>query len=558
MENSLTSQIRYALANNLLSELIDLKEICDKLHRAEYVENYTPEDMPTDELYEEMKNKVELARGSIVTGVLTSRDVDPSKTYGTKNLKELSDLHMAKDAIRKDSYVSIIDQRVICMPKYDGCSVCARFISKDNQMILDQSETRGDDVAFSLHKSTDMNDLLQIVLDSKNCKWFHTEFQKLAGLIKSITIRGEMVLVDKSINKPPASYVAGQINRKNLEFDPDHVIGYKMFEITRIIEKSGESVVPDQLKACKILQAIDPSLTYEILDLNSNSEENTNKVLDLFKLWKNDLESPIDGVVYCKPDWRYPLYKNEERGVNYGKYALKPSDKRISKIKFIEYNIGKDGKLVPVIHYNLINYSGKEFRKAKSCISDLYKFINENNLNTESIIDVTFQKGMIPNITRVESPINGDPIKLPEVCPECKSRLILKVNKSIVTLTCTNIACPGILIKKLNHFCKNMQIKGISDKTLKSFMEKSGNDIKTVFDLINEKIDKDIKNIIEESTISNLLVSLDLYTKTQISKDPNLSSIQGYLVQDYIILIRDNILSKFNSPIVDAVRLYLE
>lgn len=558
MENSLTSQIKFAIANNQTSKLIELKDICDKLHRSEFVENYSVNDMPTDELYEEMKNKIDIARGSIVTGILTSRDVNPTKTFGTTQLKQLSDLHMAKDAIRKDSYVPIIDQNVICMPKYDGCSVCARFVNKNNEMILEIAETRGEDVGYSSHKSTNMIEKLQHILDSGNCKWFHSNFQILAKKLKSITVRGEVVLVDKSIQSPPASYIAGQIGRKNIEFDSDHVIGFKMFEITRFIDLNGNVTIPNQLLTCKMLKSIDPSLDFKIINLGNDTEENTNKLLDLFKQWKNDLESPIDGIVYCKGDWKYPLYKNEEKGVKYGKYALKPSDKRTSKINKIEYKIGKDGKIVPIIHYNEIEYSGKKFCKAKSCISDLYRFIN-NNLNSESIIDVVFQKGIIPNVTHIENHEIGKLIKLPELCPECNSTLILKHNKNTVTLTCTNPSCPGILIKKLEHFCKNMKIKNISVKTLKSFMDTSENDISKVFKLIELKVANEgyIKDLIEKSTISDLLIALDLFTKTQITKNNKLNSIQSYLVRDYIILIRDDILSSINSPIVDVIKSYL-
>ena len=188
----------------------------------------------------------------------------------------------------------------------------------------------------------------------------------------------------------------------------------------------------------------------------------------------------------------------------------------------------------------------------------MYRFIN-NNLNSESIIDVVFQKGIIPNVTHIENHDIGKLIKPPELCPECNSTLILKHNKNTVTLTCINPSCPGILIKKLEHFCKNMKIKNISVKTLKSFMDISENDISKVFKLIESKVANEgyIKDLIEKSTISDLLIALDLFTKTQITKNSKLNSIQSYLVRDYIILIRDDILSSINSPIVDVIKSYL-
>lgn len=53
-------------------------------------------------------------------------------------------------------------------------------------------------------------------------------------------------------------------------------------------------------------------------------------------------------------------------------------------------------------------------------------------------------------------------IEIPTSCPSCKSSLEI-VNEQ---LFCRNKECPAQTLKKLQHFCKVMKIKGMGEKTL--------------------------------------------------------------------------------------------
>ena len=57
---------------------------------------------------------------------------------------------------------------------------------------------------------------------------------------------------------------------------------------------------------------------------------------------------------------------------------------------------------------------------------------------------------------------------IPEVCPICGEKTIIKKDNDSEFLFCPNDACEGKFINKLEHFCgkKGLDIKGVSKATL--------------------------------------------------------------------------------------------
>ena len=546
--SQLTSEIKNAIANVNIAEMLRLKDICDKLHRNDHVDGYKPEDIPTDALYEQLKTQLEIEQSHVANGLL-KKQVENDHFIGYREKQELSDMYMAKDAIIKKSSAEEIKGRVICMPKYDGCSVCARFVWKDDEgsFVLDAAETRGDDIGYDDHKSTDMSTKLQLLLDSDRCPWWPKKFNEFHKFANTITLRGEVVLVDKSVKVPPAIYASSQIGLKYGTFDSNGVLSYKPFEITRYTTLDGKSKVPSQLKACELFKQLHKDLDYIIVDLEGDVVKDTETLQEIFDDWKATLNSPIDGVVYCDETWSYPLYREEAKGVKYGKYAMKPSDTFVSKLENVEYSIAKDGKLTPVVCFKTINYCGKTCNRARSCITNIDNFIREKGLGIGSTIDITFQKGITPDMTGVEANTSDEVLTLPKICPVCKGILILKRTKTITTLTCTNANCRGILTKKLNHFCTNLKIKGYGDKSINKLL--LAHDLEEAMKLMCP-----LKETLLNADISDLLIALDLYSKTTLKKNAIAFNIKDRLVRDELQTVRDVILKDIDSPIVNVVK----
>lgn len=544
--STLSDEIKVAITKGYAPTLAKLINICENLHRGIEVDGYEISDIPSDSLFEQLKQKYEEVRAAVASKIATGKKVS------TKKGKILSDMHMAKDAIIKNS-VSLLDNTiVICMPKYDGVSCAIRFVWNDeiDSFIVDAAETRGTDVGFT-HKNTNMKDRMIQLLESDTCPWIE-RFNKLHSKYKTVTVRGEVVLVDKSI-QPAAPYVAGKINSKSKILDAEGVIGFKMFEITRMIDLEGNISVPSQKVACSLISQIDKTIPFEIIELTSDS---TQQLMQVYEKWNETLDSPIDGVVYCDLKWKYPQTETEASGVNYGKYALKPMQLVPTIFERVEYKVAKDGKLSPIIFYKQVSIAGKKYAKAKSSITELLRFIEDKHVGPGSTIDLKLCASIIPKVEDVVVDTSDKPIKLITHCPDCGSELVLKRNK-IATLTCINPTCKGIVIKQLVTLLKTLKITGYAEKTVENILGECGSNFMKVFDAIDEaKYKGFVKSKIDEATVGDLIYGLNLATRTSLQKIKHIWDIRNMKVNDEVEIVRDFI-SKYHTVITSMILAYI-
>ena len=154
---------------------------------------------------------------------------------------------------------------------------------------------------------------------------------------------------------------------------------------------------------------------------------------------------------------------------------------------------------------------------------------------------------------------------IPEVCPICGKSTVVCVDNETKVLKCTNPACAGKLINKLDHFCgkKGLDIKGLSKATLEKLLEwgwvnnivdimtlsqykeewikKSGFGIRSVEKILNSieaakttSLDKFISSLgipLIGSTVSRELIKhIDSYEdfRTKVREKFNFATIDGF------------------------------
>ena len=412
---SLSELCKRAIADEDVKELERLIEICDLLHRDKPVDGYSIDDIPTDELYMGMVYKLEeiISRG-------VTRAIKPIEVHESKSLGEM---WMGVDAIIKSPTInkSMIGRKVIIAPKYDGCS-CAVKLARDDQglFFVKLARTRGRDEGTT-KKFTELTNEMAKLLNEGD--WFNS-INNCAVLdeVKELTVRGEIVVIDKSkLKQPPAPYVAGRINSSLKELNKDGIVGYRMFEIMKIEKLDGSSFIPSQLETMEILSDIDQSLVYTVIVLDDDESRAEKQLLNIFNEWKENLDEPIDGIVYTEPSWHYPTQR-EELGVNYGKYALKPNVHSVSRLTGVSYVIQKDGKLIPSITFRKIIIEGRKISSARSSISDLYEFVENKHVHLNAVVEVMLSASISPVVKEVnddEESMKNDLLMLPSDCPFC-------------------------------------------------------------------------------------------------------------------------------------------
>ncbi len=104
-------------------------------------------------------------------------------------------------------------------------------------------------------------------------------------------------------------------------------------------------------------------------------------------------------------------------------------------------------------------------------------------------------------------------IEIPTTCPTCNSPLV-EVNEQ---LFCRNKDCPAQTLKKIQHFCKVMKIKGAGEKTLELLEFEEIRDLyefslSYYVDTLGETIGRKLHKEVQDSKVLPLNVSLAAFS----------------------------------------------
>ncbi|PPR47224.1 MAG: DNA ligase [Alphaproteobacteria bacterium MarineAlpha5_Bin9] len=248
-----------------------------------------------------------------------------------------------------------------------------------------------------------------------------------------------------------------------------------------------------------------------------------NEMIDYFNKINNERNNilyDIDGIVYKLNDLNFQnrlgfVGKNPRWAI-----ALKfSSEKSITKITKINYQVGKTGAITPVARLNPVNIGGVIVSNAT-----LHNFdeINKKDIREEDIVEIQRAGDVIPQIIKVLK--KGNPrkekISIPIKCPSCGSKTFKDPDEAVVR--CNNeFNCKDQLIGKLEHFIskKAMNIEGFGKKQVKLFWDL--NIIKNYVDIY--KIQNHKNKIINmegwgETSYNNLIQSCKKSKKVSFEK----------------------------------------
>lgn len=200
-------------------------------------------------------------------------------------------------------------------------------------------------------------------------------------------------------------------------------------------------------------------------------------VLDFIHAWehqKDTLPYDIDGVV-VKVNSRN---LREELGTTAKAprwaiaYKYQP-EQAITELRSITYQVGRTGYITPVAELKPVRLAGTTVKRAS-----LYNYdeIRRLDLHLPDVVVVEKSGEIIPKVVRVlpeKRPAHAQPVKPPEVCPECGTPLIQPEGE--VGRYCPNYKyCPPQVIGRLEHFVSRraMNIQSLGEKILRKLYEK--------------------------------------------------------------------------------------
>ena len=208
-----------------------------------------------------------------------------------------------------------------------------------------------------------------------------------------------------------------------------------------------------------------------IFDSMQTVEEEINDIKELSK----ELYYPIDGVVIkyrsCKKRESLPSTSHHAGGALAYKFY---DDEYETKLKNIEWTMGRTGVLTPVAIFEPINIDGTVVERAS---------LHNVSIKNETLhgqgwigqhIKVIKANQIIPQINWAEEDddTTKNYIKQPLICPICGEPLY-ECGTETITLNCENPKCDGKIINQFDHFCgkKGLDIKGLSKATLEKLID---------------------------------------------------------------------------------------
>lgn len=291
---------------------------------------------------------------------------------------------------------------------------------------------------------------------------------------------------------------------------------------------------------------------------------------------------PIDGLVCTVNDLatRNSMGETEKFPKHSIAYKFKDESEETT-LRDIEWTIGKSGALTPVAIFDPVELDGTTVTRASVHNVSILK-----NLKLGEGDTVTVKKAnqIIPQIE--ENLTGSDTISIPSHCPYCNYPTKLHQDNESQILKCENkpSECKGQLVKILAHYVsrEGMNINGLSEETLKSFIAHGIVENKSDIHLIPTDTDKQrqiarlsgftekgvkklcdsIKKASKDVKLENFIVSLGIdgvgkrLSKDLSKKFKNVSNflnaeVEGILEMDGVSTITANkIINSLNENLI--------
>lgn len=254
-------------------------------------------------------------------------------------------------------------------------------------------------------------------------------------------------------------------------------------------------------------------------------EHSIDELMDIIKENAKIREYPIDGLVIKYNKTKDYIAAGRTDHHFKGGLAYKFYDEEYeTRLKYIDYTMGRTGVLTPVAVFEPIDIDGTTVERASLHNMSIMEEILGATPYVGERIWVYKANQIIPQVKRgdireygeivshggVTTGLGGDYGVLCPCCGSCTS--IIKSDSEVENLVCENPQCSGKLINVLDHFCgkKGLDIKGLSEKTLEKLIDWEWIDkISDIPKLKNHKSEWINKPGFGEASVNKILKAID-------------------------------------------------
>ena len=212
-----------------------------------------------------------------------------------------------------------------------------------------------------------------------------------------------------------------------------------------------------------------------------------NKYYQYWETKKNSLDYATDGIVVKIDKFHIQNVLGSTNKAPRWAIAVKyPAEEKSTKLKRLIFQVGRTGAVTPVAEFESIELAGTSVTRATLHNA---KRLASLDLHYGDTIVVRKAGEIIPEVIRVIKEFRKFDerlVKLPQNCPECKSKLFQEKNEAITK--CINSACPAKLKGLLLHWVSkgSMNIDGLGEKIINQLVNEGY--VKSIADLYKLEI----------------------------------------------------------------------
>jgi NAD-dependent DNA ligase len=187
---------------------------------------------------------------------------------------------------------------------------------------------------------------------------------------------------------------------------------------------------------------------------------------------KSDFE--IDGIVVSHNN-SHAHVQGENPKYAFAFKSVQTMDKAEVVVTKIEWNVSKDGYMIPVVHFNPVHLAGVMIQKAHGFNG---KYVKDNKLGPGSRIIIMRSGDVIPYIVEVLSASASGTAQMPEIEYEWS-----KTNVDIIISKKDGATNDIVNLKSIEYFFDKIDIKGISKATISKIYNSGFKDIKSIINV---------------------------------------------------------------------------
>ena len=366
-------------------------------------------------------------------------------------------LSLAKTKSIDEMNTFIGNKEFIIMLKMDGLT-CSLGYKKGR---LVSAETRGNGI--------EGEDILHNALVVKNIP------KRLPQDI-DLTVDGEIICTFEDFKEfeneyaNPRNFAAGSIRLLSAKESATRNLKFVAWDIINGFEKTCDTL---NKKLGHLL-----SLGFDIVPFTIIEKSFNETIIEEFKEIAKKNNYPIDGLVvkYNKMEEFHACGRTDHHFK--GGMAFKFTDEEYDTwLNNIEWTMGRTGQLTPIACFKPVDTGDSIIERASLHNISIMKQLLGTPYSGQTIT-VFKANDIIPQISsggipECKADIEGLEFTIPTECPICGGKLEVVCDADTEVLMCTNDACEGKLVNRLDHFCgkKGLDIKGLSKATLSKLVD---------------------------------------------------------------------------------------